>query len=259
VSIGARDAGPRELRALSEQMSVPLPRRTEFLSELQGDLDAFTTRLIDEGLSRDEAWTRANEALLPDGETLDRLERLHASGYRRLTARVDDRALRRLERAGLAVMMGLVVASGAALLVEAGALRNASTFLWPVLTMGAFLSAASLTKAFQLWIKGDHDERRRGLRYLLFLSGGTLLIGTAGVFRDVISLLGTLEQTPNLASEILLSGLVRETTLMAVSLLIAMAGTAFWLAANQWIAHVEDAHERALGMDSTVLQEKHDV
>jgi hypothetical protein len=239
------------LRNVSDQMSVPLPRRTELLSELRADLDALTDRLIAEGASREDAQRRATEALVPDEETLDRLEGLHASGYQRLVAGLGDAGLRRFERTALAIAMAVVVVSGGGLLLQVGVLQDASTFLWPVLVMGSALAAVCLAKAFQLWIKGDHTAPRRGLWGVPFLAGGTLLVGGAGMLSDTILLLATLEGTPGLAADLLVVGLVRETTLLATALLIAMAGAAFWLVANQWITLAEDAHQRALGINST--------
>jgi len=238
------------LRAVSDQMSVPLPRRTEFLRELRADLDALTDRLIAEGVSREEARRRATEALVPDEETLGRLEGIHASGYQRLMSGLGDARLRRFERTALAIAMAVVVVSGVVLLLRVGVLEDASTFLWPVLAAGSVLAAVCFAKAFQLWIKGDHAAPRRGLWHVPFLAGGTLLVAAAGVLRDVILLSATLERTPELAADLLRGALARETTLLAVSLLIAMAGAAFWLIANQWIALVEDAHERALRIDA---------
>ncbi|MEM7415838.1 MAG: hypothetical protein AAF389_10110 [Gemmatimonadota bacterium] len=238
------------LRSIDASLSVPLPRRTALLRELRYDLDALTEELIAQGVPSVEARRRATTALVPDAGTLESLESVHASRYRRATAALDVRRLRGLERGLLAAAMTVASVSGATMLASAGITRDPSPFLWPVIGAGLVLYAVCLIKAFELWIKGDHAKPRRGLWGVAFLSGAVVVLGAAGVLTDTIVLFGTLEASPDLAGTLFMAGVRREATLMAVAIVLALPGAVFWLVAHQWIALVEDAHRRALAFES---------
>jgi hypothetical protein len=247
------------LRGISSQLTVPLPSRTKFLRELRYDLEELTNRFVADGLSPTEAARRASEALIPDQETLALLERLNASRYQRIMSRFESARMRRIEQWLFAISLGTVAAAGAAALFRAGVLTDPSGFLWPVLGVAAVLLGTCLRKAFALWVKGDHVAPQKGLSTVLFLSGLSVVVGTMGALWDTVVLLAALERAPELAFPLLFAGLARETTLLAVSLVIAMAGAVFWLTARQWIALAEDAHERALRIDSITLRENDNV
>ena len=243
-------------RAVSDGLSGPLPQRTLFLTELASDLDALTRRLVAEGHPVEEARRRAAEALVPDETTLKWLDELQAPAYRRLTRDFDGTRLRRLERTGAIVAgLGLLVLE-AQVLLRADLLSDASLFLWPVLASGSLLLGTVLAKWFQLWVKRDHRRMRRGLGAIAGLTLTTLGLGFGGVVFDFLALLSTLEADPVTASELLFPALVRGASLAATSILIALAGSVAWLVTSQWIAMAEDAHRRALDLDSTLFKEE---
>lgn len=243
-------AQSERLRSVAAALSMPLPRKTALLRELHYDLDALTDELIAQGVPAAEARRRATAALVPDAGTLARLENVHASWYRRATAALDARGLKRLERGMLATAMTVASLSGATMLASAGITLDPSPFLWPVIGTGLVLYAVCLIKAFELWIKGDHAQPRRGLWGVAFLSGAVVVLAATGVLTDTIILFGTLEANPDLAGTLFMAGLRREATLMAVAIVLALPGAVFWLVAHQWIALVEDAHRRALAFES---------
>ena len=239
-------AQPTWLHGLSERLSMPLPRRTRLLAELSYDIDELTDRLTADGLHPEEARRRAIEALVPDGETLAHLERLHATWYRRLSASVPDARLRRIERTVYSVAIALVLGVETTALLTVDVLRNASPFMWPLLGLGTALIALCIAKVFHLWIKGDHDHPRRGLGAIAGLSGASVLLALLGVLRDTILMAQTIEASPDVEAMLALSTLVSEASLLAVALLLALVGGLTWLVASQWILINEKAHQRAL-------------
>jgi hypothetical protein len=185
---------------------------------------------------------------VPDGETLRRLDRLHASWYQRRTRGLKPDRVRLVERGALAV------ATTTVLIVEALALRRAdvfgdpSPFLLPVMAAGALLFALVAAKAFRLFIKGDHARLDSGLTTILIVAGATLGLGVGGAVFDFYRLADTLSQTPGVSDALAPLWLGRSAVLLTVALLFSMAGALGWFVLSQWVSLVEDAHREVLGL-----------
>lgn len=252
--MSAAPTGPDRLRTLAARLTVPLPRKTNLLRELRDDLEALTGELIAKGLEPHEASRRAAVALVPDDITVQRLEAVHATRYRRATARIDAVRLRRIERGLMAVALAVITVAGGLMLAPVGITYDPSPFLWPVVAVGLSLVAACLAKGFELWIKGDHANPRRGLTAIVILGLSVVVLGGAGALIDTIVLFERLSIEPDRAGRLLLDGVRREATLLAVSLVLAMPGAVFWLVVHQWVAWVEDAHRRVLTTEPSPSQ-----
>ena len=240
------------LRRISERIAVPLPRKTSFLRELSADVGALTERLIEDGVEANEARHHALVALVPDDETLRRLEALHAPWYTKLTGRWSAERLRRTERMGLAASFVVILTVQTTAILQADFLRYVSPFLWPVLAAGTVVVLATIWKAFQLWVKADHTDPRGGLRGLLVLSAAPLAIAAVGTWVDVVKLAGVLQRNPELQQDLVLRSLIQDAAMLSIAILFALFGGLGWLLFSQWVAIQEDAHERAL--DSTTFQ-----
>lgn len=237
------------IRAVSAGLGVPLPKKTSLLRELRADLESLTERLIADGLTPAEARRRATAALVPDAATLRDLEAVHSTLYQRATSGLDEPRLRRLEQGLLALAMAAVAVPGGLILASTGIGRDPSPFFWPVIGLGVLLVGAAMTKAFELWVKGEHRRPRRGLDSMLFASLSVVGVAAIGVLIDTIVLFDQLERTPEAAGVLFFAALQREATLLAVALVIALGTGVFWLVAHQWIALTEDAHRRALAIE----------
>ena len=252
MSARARRVEIGVMQRISERIAVPLPRKTSFLQELSADVRALTRRLVDEGVAPDEAHRRALVALVPDDETLRRLESLHAPWYRKITRGWSPERLRRTERFGLAAAFLVILGVQTAAILQADFLRYVSPFLWPVLAAGTVVVLATLWKGFQLWVKADHADPRSGLRALLVLSAAPSAIAAVGTWVDVIQLAAVLQRNPELQQELVLRSLIQDAAMISIAILFALFGALGWLLFTQWVAIQEDAHRRAL--DSTTLQ-----
>jgi hypothetical protein len=151
------------LREVERGLALPIPERLRILREFEYDLQQLWGRLVEEGLSQEEARRRALEALVPDTGTLGELGRLHTPLYRRWTQHLTAGHLRIAERSALVLATTSVLLAQTVALLHADLLRDPSPFLWPVLAVGALLFALVVAKSFQLWIKGDHGHPERGL------------------------------------------------------------------------------------------------
>jgi len=237
------------LREVERGLALPIPDRIRILRELEYDLEELWDRLVAEGIPREEARRRALDALVPDAGSMGELDRLHTPLYRRLTRRLSSQHLRIAERSALVLAATSVLLVQAATLVQANLLRSPSPFLWPILIVGALLFALVLTKAFQLWIKGDHAQPKRGLRMILAVAGVILAMGMGGVIFDLYHLAEILEMTPELAGTLVPEWLVRDAALLSVAILLALAGGLAWFVLSQWVALVSRAHREVLGLN----------
>jgi hypothetical protein len=244
-----------DLRRLEAELPVPVPDRIRFLRELEYDLEAFQDGLVDRGVALDEARGRALEALLPDRAALGELGRQHAPLYQRITASLDPGRLRRLERRALALVAASVVAVQGAVLLRADLLTDPSPFLAPVLVLGAILLTLCVARTFQVWVKGDGRAEGDGLGSILVLSGAVIGVAFVGVLADTYRFVVTLEADPGLAGALAVPWLIRESALLAVATLVALAGGLVWFVLAQWVSGVANARREVLGLTHPLDQE----
>ena len=242
----------RTVRELERDLPVPIPERVRILRELEYDLEELCGRLETQGLRGGEARARALEMLAPDGATLRELRAMHMPLYLRLTRGVRGDHLRLVERSALAVAAAAVLGIEARLLSGARLLRDPSPFIWPVLALGAVLFAAVATKAFELWIRRDHQVPERGLTPILVLAAVTAATGFAGAFVELYQLVAGFGQGAAETGAPAIAWLARSSGLMAVSLLLAMTGALAWFVMAHWIALVTGARRDLLGIDRSI-------
>lgn len=236
------------LRSLDRELQVPIRERLRILRELESDLEELCELLEAQGVSTDEARRRAVEALVPAGGTLAELARLHAPLYWRMTRHLTDNRLRVFERAALTVATLSVVLVEALMLLKLDLLSDPSPFMWTVLALSAILTATFTVKAFELWIKGGHQEPDRGPVSILVLSGIVLATGFGGAFVDFVRLASLLESSADLTSGLFMAWLVSTCALLSVSMLVALAGGVGWFVLSQWRSHQIGARDQLLGL-----------
>jgi hypothetical protein len=234
------------LRGLGQGLALPLPRRVRILRELAYDLEELSGRMVEQGVPPEEARRRAQEALIPGPESLRQLDRIHRPWYRRTTEGLPPGRLQLAERAALALVTGVV------LVLEGWALRRVdlfgdpSPFLVPVMAVGTAMATLLVAKTFQLFVKGDHARPGEGLGTILVSAAATLGLGLAGTGIDFYRLAAQLESTPGLATEWVPLWLGRTAVLLAVSLLMSLAGAMGWFVLRQWVALAEGAQREIL-------------
>jgi hypothetical protein len=169
--------------------------------------------------------------------------------YTRFARRVGGHRVRVAERTALVLATLAVLLLEAAPLVRADLLRAPSPFLLVVLGSGALLGATIVATAFRMWIKWNPEPPAGGLAAVLALSALVLATGLGGALVDLYRLAGVLERAPELASTLVPRWLVRDSVLLAVSMLIALAGGLAWFVSTRWLAVVSGAHREVLGFD----------
>jgi hypothetical protein len=212
------------LRRVEQSLQVPLPERTRILRELEFDLEELQASFVAQGAEPLDARRRALDALVPNGRVLEQLDRLHQSAYRRATGHLSGRHLQLLERVLLAVMTAGVLGMQTVALVRLDLLSDPSPFLVPVLALGGAMLALVLWKAFELWVKQDHEQPDRGLSGILGLCVVIVGAGFGGMILDFYWLAARLEAAPELSDPLMREWLIRDSALVAVTFLVALAG-----------------------------------
>ena len=158
--------------------------------------------------------------------------------------------LRFLERGSLAFASASLLVGQVLTLRNVDLLRDPSPLLWAVLALGTVLFAGVVAKAFQLWVKRDAGDPRRGLIAILVLSCVVVFVGVAGVLLDLYLVAEAIETRPEIASGLATRWLVRNATLLAVSLGIALAGATASLVMSQWFSLVSGDRRELLDLRS---------
>lgn len=216
------------LRKIEQKLTLPIPDRIRILRELEFDLEELRAKFVAEGIPPGEAHRRALETLAPDPGSLRELARVHGPLYRRITEHLSESRLKTIERSALVMVTGLTLAGQTLALLRADLLRAPSPFLWPVLGLGGVLAAVIVAAVFGLIVKGDHRVAEGSLKGVLPVSGSILGLGIGGAFTDFYRLTGILETTPELAATLTPLWLLRDCSLLSVSLLLALGGGLIW-------------------------------
>lgn len=237
-----------DLRDLERRIDAPIPERVKILRELEYDLDALRGELIERGMPPDQARRAALQALVPGEHAAGALTRVHTPWYGRITRRMDEDRLTRLERSALIVATVVVLLLQTAALLRGRLLEDPSPFLWPVLGLGSVLFAVAAGTGFRAWIKRDDSRPNTGMGLILGVAGITLLTGVTGGFIDTYRFGALLEGSPELAGTLVAPWLVRTAALLSVSLVLALAGAVAWFVLHQWAATLSASHREALGL-----------
>ncbi len=237
------------LRKVERQLKVPISARIRILRELEFDLEGLRGQLESEGVEEEDARVRSLDALAPDPNAIQDLGRIYVPRYQLITNHLAQDRVRLLERTALAIMAVSVLVAETLVLLRADLLRDPSPFLWLVLCLGGLLFAMAMGEVFAIWVKGDHRLARHGSQAILVTAGVIMTTGLLGVFVDGYRLLVTLETEDALPGSLLVQWLGREAELLAVSLVLALAGGLTWFILTQWLTAVSEAHRRVLGLD----------
>ena len=237
------------LRRLDRELRVALPMRLRILRELELDLLGLRGHLERGGVPAEEARRRAEEALVPGEETLRVLGALHQPLYVRATAALNGDRLRMAERSALIGSTALVLVSQTLLLAGTGLLEDPSPFLWPVLGLGALVFALTARGVFRLHVRQDWSDPDPTLVGILVSAASTLAAGVVGAGVDLFRLAAVLEVSAQPAAPAVTAWLIRDCTLLAVAILIAVAGGLVWFVLAQRAAAVRAERGRLLGID----------
>jgi hypothetical protein len=236
------------LRRVSATLALPEPARTGVLLEMAGDLEATYAHHRAAGLSEAEAARLAEERVLATESTAERLREVHARGAERWLYGISGRLRNDLEPYLFAItVLPMVVLAVAVQVPQLGAMGG-SPWLWAILGCLAWLSAAAVGKARQLFGRGpvERAEMRDGLSQILFLGAIAPAIGAVGALIHLHRLLIALSQGAGQEEALLaMVEFGHYAALLGSSLILALIAGTIWLFLGGRIAALERA-ERIL-------------
>ena len=208
------------LRRVARELDLPKSVRAEILLEMAADLDAAYEHHRRLGAGDGEAARRAEEAVLGSSEVVRRLSRLHHASWQGWLDGIGSRLTGGADL--LLLLMGVLPMLVLAAAVAARTLTTAAGVLaWILLAVGALIAGV-----MALELRG----RTAGLPLLLVLSAVAPVLGllavTLGLHGAASQLAGGL---PDTALRIeLLTQVARDGALLAVGLLLGIAGALSW-------------------------------
>lgn len=226
------------LHRTGERLALPKATRSLILVEIASDLEDLFQHYSQQGLSEEEAATKAEEKVDMSDEALAELVRIHseARGW-------TDRIVRRMQPLWERIAMDLIVLFFvAALILGAGTelFAHFNGFIWPILGIFLFLSAVFI---FQMVRVSGHPNPRRlreSLATPLFLGATSLVVGFAGTgiefYRTMMRMAGDPEHAPGFFAKFVLEG----TATLAIAFLVAIAAGVAWFFTAGRIARIED-------------------
>lgn len=156
-----------------------------------------------------------------------------------------------LERSGFTLAVTLLLLVGAGALARADLFGDPSTFLLPVLALGAAAHALALWKGFELWVRADHQRPERGLGALLGLCILVLFTGIGGALLDAWMLAARIEADPASAELLAIRAFSRTAGLLATTFVLALSAGLAWFLLRHWVALAAGAHRDTLGHHSS--------
>ncbi|MFW6201104.1 MAG: hypothetical protein ACOC8B_00880 [Gemmatimonadota bacterium] len=239
------------LRRVGARLELPHPARTRVLRELSSDLDDLYRAYRERGLDDDEAAARAARLLAPSSDSLEALERLHAPLYRRLLARFSHRTRNRAERVLLGGISAVVLSGGFLALAGADVLAGPSPWVAPVLALGAAVLVLGAAKIFLLYVKRDHSPSRlrTGLSALLALGCASVIVGVLGFLLDTYRFAEAVAGAVDRQFVLTMRWVRQDATLLALSLLVALAAGLAWFLCLRRVIAIEAAEASLYGSD----------
>jgi len=175
------------LRETNERLNLPQPARSRIILEMASDLEELYDHYRSQGMSEEQAVSKAEETFQLSDEALAELESIHESAFKKIMDRLSVQARTRWERGILIAIMLFVALFAGRSAVTRGFIGEAGVFIWPLIGTAFAALIVTLIKAYKLYIRKEHDIRRLrgGLPLLLLLAGVSLVIAVYGFSTEV--------------------------------------------------------------------------
>jgi len=242
------------IRDIGARLQVPQPARSRILLEIAADLDDLYDHHVAQGRAPAEAAERARATLELSDEALTSLITLHQPPVRRLLDQLSEQARAAWERSMLAVVALCILVFTIREVGSVQALQTASRFVWPTLGIAVVAALVALSKVYTLYVKQDHDVRwlRRGLDLLLFLTAASIAVGLFGLVVELASTVRRIAAGAGWGGDAIVECLIRSSTLMILSMLVAIAIAVLWFVLLAKVQSIERAETEVLLMGNGV-------
>jgi len=236
------------LRDVDERLDLPQPAKSRIILEMATDLDDLFEAYVQSGIDEDEAARRVEESFTITDEVLSELVSIHESPARQFLQGLSERVRSRGERVAFAALLLFLVVVAGRSAMTAEFFADASAFVWPILGLSAASAALAASKAYQLWVRGDHrpGRLRVGLGPILTLGVSGLILGLYGAAAEMYFAAGRVIRGGPDALQHVTGSLLRICPLVMASLFTAIIASVLWHILVERIERIEVAQAAVL-------------
>jgi len=236
------------LGEIENKLNIPQPARSRVLLEIGMDMEDTFNLYLEKGMSRKTAIQKTKEQFNPSDDIIAELSELHQSLYTRLVDKLSGQFQSKIEKTGMVVLIIFIALFSGKIIISNSFFFNASSLTLPVMGIGFLAIVLSLNKAFNLYIKMDHNisRLRNGLPSILFLGGASLLAGVIGFFIETYHFFG--EAAFNIDNFLMLftGYLIRISSMMMISLLLTLLVATIWFILINKVLRIEQSESEML-------------
>ena len=246
------------LKKMNKKLDLPQPVKSRIILEIASDIKDAYDDLLTQGMNKREAIIQIHEKFDLTDESIKELQQIHRPVFNRLMDRLSDQARNRNEKIILILMLISLSFISVKTILTTPFFQEASIYIYPALAIFTAILLQTGYKCFQYFIKKDHriHTLRKGLNTLLYLGGGTLILGVTGFVLALytsklkILLLGPFFFISLGKSQILLKNgvtwLIENTALMMICLMVAILAALFWFLLANKASSIEQAEAAIL-------------
>jgi hypothetical protein len=231
------------LHRTGDRIGLPTATRSLILVEIAADLEDLFQHYLHQGMSEEEAASRAEEKVDMSDEVLLELVRIH-SDARGWAERIVQRAQPFWERIAMAmIVLFLVVISS----IEANwnPMRHTAIFIWPVLAIFVALVTFFVVQLVRMSNGPSPRRLRESLATPIFLGTASVVVGFVGFGIDMYQTLMRMSANPEQAAPLFARVLLEGTSTLMVALIVALVGAIVWFILAGRVARIEDEAARS--------------
>jgi hypothetical protein len=231
------------LRRTSDRLDLPQPQKSRILLEIAADLDDLYDFYISQGMTEEDAASKASEKFDLSDEALSELIEVHESMIRRFLGLISSQARSKWEKGVLSLVILFIAAYSGKQVASRQLLRDAGGFIWPVAGFTVAAAAVAVWQFYRLYIKKDHDIRRLryGFSWLLLAGCGSAVTGILGSSIGMYRTVGRMLVEGGSILKFIIDWGISSSALMMAALLSATAAGTIWSILAGKAGRIEEA------------------
>lgn len=248
------------LKRINERLDLPQPTKSRIILEIASDLEDAFHFYMQRGFDEQEAFQKAEEKFNLTDEALNELTQIHQPLFRKFMDKLTDQAQTRWERFILFLVLLSITAIGVKIIFTTQFFFRASNFVWLILCVFFGIIRISLTKAYQFYIKKDHNIKQlhTALPIILILGGANLFLGIFGytielysttrtpMYSGLFDALVTVVENSNDAFFNSVESVMKCSSMAMVCTLVTISTAITWFFLNNKIRKIEQAEAALL-------------
>jgi len=220
------------------RLTLPPATKSMILVEIASDLEDLFQHYLRQGMSEEEAATRAEEKVDMSDEALVELVRIHADS-RSWGERIVRRAQSFAERIAMALIVIFLV-GGATLGTEMRVFADVNGAILPIAVILVVLVVSFLMQMMRFSKRGSARRLRDGLSTPLFLGAASLVVGFVGSGIQLYRALMRMGHDPENNASLFSHAVLGSTATLSIAMLVALGAGVAWFVLASRLAQLED-------------------